>query len=125
MKMLGNWSAGQIFKHLATVYNASIDGINMSFPWPMCMIAKLFKSKMIHGAMPPGFKLPAEGAKQLMPEPTSTEEGLAALHEAVARLQREPHRAKHPVLGDLTREEWNSIHLNHAGLHMSFLTQAD
>jgi hypothetical protein len=60
-----------------------------------------------------------------MPEPTSTEEGLAALREAVARLQREPHRAKHPVLGDITRDEWNAIHLNHAKLHMGFLAPAD
>jgi hypothetical protein len=125
IKTLGNWSAGQIFEHLANVYNGSIDGFAMTFPWPMRMVARLFKSKLIHGVMPPGLKLPAEGTKQLMPEPISTEEGLAALHEAVARLQREPHRAKHPVLGDLTRDEWNAIHLNHAGLHMSFLAPAD
>ena len=31
------------------------------------------------------------------------------------------HRAKHPMLGDLTKEEWNKVHLKHASLHMSFL----
>ena len=121
MKTLGNWSAGQVFKHLANAYNGSIDGISMSFPWPMRMVAKLFKNRLIHGAMPPGVTLPASGAKQVMPEPISTEEGLAALRAAVARLQREPHRATHPVLGDLTRDEWDAIHINHANLHMIFL----
>jgi hypothetical protein len=108
IKTLGNWSAGQVFKHLATAYNGSIDGINMSFPWPMRMIARLFKSKLIHGTMPAGVKLPSEGAKQMMPEPTSTEEGLADLHAAVARLQRESQRARHPVLNSLARS-WDAL----------------
>ena len=56
-----------------------------------------------------------------MPAPTGTKEGLAELHTAVARLQQETHRAKHPVFGHLTNEEWNKLHLKHAGLHMSFL----
>jgi Protein of unknown function (DUF1569) len=121
VRALGNWSAGQIFRHLATVYSGSIDGITMTMPWILRMMARLFKKKLINGPMLPGFKLPAEAAKVLAPEPTSAEEGLAELHAAVSRLEREPHRAKHPVFGDLSREEWNQIHLKHASLHMSFL----
>ena len=118
---LGNWSAGQIFRHLATAYNASIDGFKTTFPWPMRFMAGLFKQKLINGAMPPGIKVPAGLAKEVMPEPTSTEYGLAQLRAAVARLEREPKRAKHPVFGELSNEEWNKVHLNHAKLHMSFL----
>jgi Protein of unknown function (DUF1569) len=125
MKTLGNWSAGQIFKHLANAYNGSLDGISMTFPWPMRMMAKLFKNKLINGQMPPGIKLPGEGAKKMMPGPTSTEEGLAALHAAVARLKQESHRVPHPVFGKLTNDEWNRIHLMHANLHMSFLAPGD
>jgi hypothetical protein len=121
MTGLGNWSAGQIFRHLATAYNGSIDGFKATFPWPMRFIAGLFKNKLINGAMPPGLKMPPKLAKEVMPEPTSTEEGLALLHAAVARLEREPKRAMHPVFGNLSNEEWNKIHLNHANLHMSFL----
>jgi Protein of unknown function (DUF1569) len=67
--------------------------------------------------MPAGFKPPSEGAKALAPGPTSTEEGLAELHAAVARLERESHRAKHPVFGDLSKEQWNQIHLTSSALH--------
>jgi hypothetical protein len=119
--LLGNWSPGQIFRHLATAYNGSIDGFKATFPWPMRFVARLFKNKLINGAMPPGITVPAKFAREVMPEPISTEEGLAQLRAAVARLEREPQRAKHPVFGDLSNEEWNKLHLNHANLHMSFL----
>ncbi len=121
VKTLGNWSPGQIFRHLAIAYNGSIDGFNTTFPWFMRFVAGMFKNKLINGAMPPGIKVPAKFAKQVMPDATSTEDGLAQPHAAVARLKREPQRGKHPVFGDMTKEEWDKIHLNHANLHMSFL----
>ncbi|HEV8060463.1 MAG TPA: DUF1569 domain-containing protein [Gemmataceae bacterium] len=121
---LGNWSAGQIFRHLATVYVGSIDGFAMTFPLHIRLVARLFKKKLLAGSMPAGLKLPAQGSEELMPPPTSTEEGLAELHAAVGRLQRETTRAKHPVFGNLTNEEWTRLHLKHASLHMSFLVPA-
>ncbi len=122
MKVLGNWSAGQIFRHLAIVYNQSIDGFTITFPWYFRIMAKIFRNKLIAGPMPPGFKLPSEGAKAFEPGPTSTAEGgLADLRAAVKRLEREPHRAIHPMFGELDQDQWNKIHLKHASLHMSFL----
>ena len=121
VKVLGNWSAGQIFRHLANAYNSSIDGFTMTFPLPLRLMARIFKKKLLAGPMPAGFKLPSDGAKALAPAPTSTEEGLADLHAAVARLERESHRAKHPMFGELSKEQWSNIHLKHANLHMSFL----
>lgn len=120
-KTLGNWSAGQIYRHLARAFNGSIDGFKATFPWYIRLMAGLFKKKLIAGAMPPGIKLPPNFARTVIPEPTSVEEGLAELRAAIARLEQEPHRAKSPVFGNLTKEEWDRIHLNHAQLHMSFL----
>ncbi len=79
VKAIGNWSAGQVFKHLATVYNGSIDGIAMTLPWHIRVMAGLFKKRLLSGPMPAGIKLPTDGEKTLMPEPTSTEAGLADL----------------------------------------------
>jgi hypothetical protein len=124
VKTLGNWSAGQIFQHLANAFNGSIDGFPQAFPWLMRAAARIFKKKLIHGAMPAGIAMPLKLAKVVMPEPTPTEVGLANLHAAVARLKQDPHRAEHPVFGRITGEEWNTIHLKHANLHMSFLTLA-
>ena len=121
-KTLGNWSAGQIFQHLANAFNGSIDGFPPSFPWFIRGIARLFKKKLINGAMPAGIKMPAQLAKAVMPDPTATEVGLANLKGAVSRLKQNPHRAPHPVFGHITAQEWNAVHLKHASLHMSFLT---
>jgi hypothetical protein len=121
VKSLGNWSPGQIYRHLAKAYNGSIDGFDGSFPWYIRVMAGLFKRKLIAGAMPPGIKLPGEFAKGVIPEITSTEDGLADLRAAIAWLEQEPRRAASPVFGNLTKEEWDQIHLNHAKLHMSFL----
>ena len=41
--VLGNWSAGQIFRHLAIAYNRSIDGFTMTFPWYFRLMASVFK----------------------------------------------------------------------------------
>jgi Protein of unknown function (DUF1569) len=121
IKTLGNWSAGQIFRHLAIVYNNSIDGFTFTMPLYIRVAARMFKKRILAGSMPPGFNLPPDGAEAMVPGPTTTEEGLAELHAAVTRLQQQSRRARHPVFGELTNEEWDRIHLKHAGLHMSFL----
>jgi hypothetical protein len=117
---LGNWSAGQIFRHLAISFNSSIDGFPFTFPWYFRLLGKVFKKKLLRGPMPPGYRLPAD-AEAVIPGPTSTEEGLAELRTAITRLQREPHRATNPIFGQISNDEWNQIHLMHANLHMSFL----
>jgi len=122
VKTLGNWSPGQIFQHLANAYNGSIDGFPGGFPWYIRAMARIFKKKLIGGPMPAGLKMPDKLAKAVMPQPSSTEVGLANLHAAVSRLKQELHRAAHPVFGDVSREEWDTMHLKHASLHMSFLT---
>ena len=121
VKTLGNWSPGQIFQHLANAFNGSIDGLPGGFPWFIRAVARIFKKKLIGGPMPAGVKMPDKLAKAVMPLPTSTEVGLANLHAAVSRLKQESHRAAHPVFGEVSNEEWDTIHLKHANLHMSFL----
>jgi hypothetical protein len=121
VKVLGNWSPGQVFRHLAKAYNGAIDGLAVKFPWHLRTLARLFKKRILSGAMPAGFKVPSNGEKALLPEPVSTEAGLAELHAAVDRFKRETKRAPHPVFGNLTEDEWTRLHLNHAALHMSFL----
>jgi Protein of unknown function (DUF1569) len=124
-KTLGNWTAGQIFAHLAKSFDTSIDGSDAQFPWYIRTLARVFKKQMLKRPMPAGFKLPAEAAAALVPPATSTAEGLAALRSAVARLENEPKRAYSPVLGEMTRDQWNQLHLSHANLHMSFVVPDD
>jgi hypothetical protein len=125
IRTLGNWTAGQIFQHLATTMNGSIDGMAFRAPWYIRFIVQtFFKRRFLTKPMSPGFQLPEQAANVLLPPPTGLEEGLANCRKALQRLQADSQRAPSPVLGVLTREEWEQLHCRHAELHLSFLVPA-
>jgi len=122
IRTLGNWSAGQVFKHLATIMNKCMDGFDNRLPGPMRFVLRLFfKRKFLTQPMKPGFKLGAKAAAELVPPPTSLEEGLLCIRQALDRLQLESKRAPSAFLGPLTRDEWDQLHCRHSELHLSFL----
>lgn len=123
-RALGNWSQGQIYKHLAVVMAGSIDGFSVRAPWFVRLLARLFKKRILSKPMAAGYQLPAEAAAAIVPGETSVGEGLDLLRKAIERLQTETQRYPSPFLGKLTIEEWNQLHLRHAELHMSFLAEA-
>jgi hypothetical protein len=125
VKSLGNWSTGQIFQHLATSFNNSIDGSDIRAPWYFRFLGPLLKKRLLGGSMSPGFKLPAWAAASLEPKVTSTEDGLNALRNAIGRQEHESRRVADPVFGPMTPAEWEQLHLKHAALHMSFLVPQD
>ncbi len=125
VKMVGNWSLGQVFDHLTRTMNASIDGFPFRGSWPMRMMLRLLmKKRFLTKGLPAGFEIPKQ-AEPLAPTATSTEEGFSALRSVIDRLRQEPKRAEHPFLGELTHDEWTEFHLRHAELHMSFAAPVD
>jgi hypothetical protein len=126
VRALGNWTPGQIYQHLATSMNIAIDGATFTTSWPFRIIGRFFmKKRLQYKPMSPGFKLPANAAKELVPPPTDEKVGLEALRKAIKRMQTETKRAASPFLGELTREECDRIHCRHAELHLSFLVPED
>jgi hypothetical protein len=126
IRTLGNLTAGQIVKHLATVMNRSIDGFSTGLPSVVRTMLRLFlKRKILIQPMSPGFKLPAKAQADLIPGPTSLDQALADIRGAIKRLQTEPGRVQSPFLGPLTRDEWNQLHCRHCELHLSFLVPVD
>lgn len=125
VRTLGNWSAGQIFQHLAIVMHGAIDGMEIPLPLPMRLllpVVLLFrKQKFLNSPMPAGISLPKAAATALIPPPTSWDDGLAALRSGLRRLQASPRFARHPFLGNLTAAEWAQVQCRHCELHLSFL----
>lgn len=118
---LGNWSAAQIFEHLARVMNGTIDGLPFTVPWIVRMVLKLFKRRFINGPMSPGFTLPTK-AKSIVPEPIeTTDQALNHLRQAIARLKQTDQRAPSPAFGVMTLEESDRLQMTHAEMHLSFL----
>lgn len=124
VKSLGNWSGGQILKHLATVMNGSIDGMPFRAPWLVRVLCRMIKRRVLTKGMSPGFRLSGKAAEAIVPPETGWEEGLAMFREAIRRLQTESKRAPSPFLGSMTREDWDQLHCRHSELHLSFLRPA-
>jgi hypothetical protein len=126
IRTLGNWSAGQIFEHVARVMDKSLDGSDNNLPAFLRFIFRwTMKQRVISKPMGAGLKLPEKAGVELIPPPTSLEDGLAHIRSVIHRLQTEPNRAPSAFLGPLTIEEWNQLHCRHAELHFSFLIPVD
>jgi Protein of unknown function (DUF1569) len=127
MRTLGNWSAGQVLKHLAILMNKSIDGFVTRPPLVVRVIVRwFFKRRFLTKPMSAGFKLPAEAMAELgAPPTTNLDEGFQSIRHAIKRLKTEPTRAPSAVLGPLTADEWEQLHCRHCELHLSFLVPAD
>ncbi len=118
VRTLGNWSYGQILKHLALSIDSSIDGTGFMLPAPArWLMSLLMKKRFLSQPIPAGFKSVAK----FIPSETSVEEGLAALRAAIERQQHNTSRALHPAFGKLSTEEWDAFNQRHAEMHMSFV----
>jgi hypothetical protein len=124
VRNLGNWTPGQVLKHLALAMTYSIDGFPTRAPFPLRIVGKLVKKRVLIKGMSPGFQLKKDTARALVPAPTDWQEGLAAFQAALKRLQTETKRAPHGFFGSLTNDEYARLHCRHAELHLSFLLPA-
>jgi hypothetical protein len=99
----------------------SLDGARFKASWFVRLLGPWFKKRMLTRPMCPGFQLPANAAKYLIPEDEcEMHEALRHLHTAVSRCHTTTVREPSPFIGPLTAEEWDQLHLRHAELHLSF-----
>jgi hypothetical protein len=121
VRAVGNWSPGQNLKHLAIVMNGCIDGIPFKAPFYIRAVGWLMRNRFLKNPMPAGFDLPKAAAAEMVPGDISWDEGMQQFRTAFQRVKTEPQRHPHPVLGALTREQWDQLHCRHCELHLSFL----
>jgi hypothetical protein len=122
IRTLGRWSLGQILDHLATWMEFSIDGVPVRMPLALRLIVRPLRRWIIYRPMRPGFRWPQNADPRLVPQkPVSTHDGLEHLRHAIGRLRTEGHRASSPLLGRLSANEWEQLHLRHAEHHLSFV----
>src|SRR5947209_14490825 len=102
VKQLGNWTLGQSLGHLANAMDMAVDGAKIRPPWLIGLMGRIFKKQVLK-KMSPGYNLPPNVAKDLIPQPSlSTTEGIVMFRTAVRRLKATPDRAPSPFLGRLT-----------------------
>jgi len=112
---------GQIYKHLALATDVMLDGAPASPPAPIQRLLRMvMKKRMTTKTLSPGFRLTRKAAV-LIPDETTPQAGLLLLQNATERVRSTTQRARHPVFGACTCEEWDAFHFRHCEMHMSFI----
>jgi hypothetical protein len=118
-EQLGNWKLGDICFHLNFYFSGSLDGFPFKLPW----IIRTFIGKpalwwRLRNDYPPGSMTVPKSV------PSGDVDENTVLNETVTLLRRlNEARKLHPssLFGDLTIDQWKSLHLQHAAHHLSFL----
>lgn len=120
-RTIGNWSLDKLIMHLSQTIHGSIDGFKTKAPLAIRLIMPFFKSRIINAKeLKPGINLPKAAVSAAYPDAGSLQEALDDLRRAVARTKTERMTASHPAFGKMTHEEWNTLHLRHSEMHLSF-----
>lgn len=122
LKHLGNWSLGQTLGHLAFWISTPFDGYpaQLNPPFFIRWILRLRKNAFVRGGMPAGVRIPRIQGGTLGTDPMTAQAGLNAFSRACERLSKAAPAIPNIILGPLTHEEWISLNLRHAELHLSF-----
>ena len=121
-EQLGQWSLGQICRHLRLTFDCSMDGypIWMSFFAPIRPIIRwLMLPRLLRGDSPKGVPT----AKMMVPPRGLNDEQEIALFEAsVRRLENHDGVFKpHPGFGRMERDLMLQFHSVHSAHHLGFL----
>lgn len=118
----GNWTLGQAVGHIAYWAERPYEGFPTlrPMPWPMRMLLKLMKGRMLNKGMPVGVKIPGVPDGTLGIDPMPTGAAIARLRDAFTRLSIESPTTPSPLFGRMTHDEWIALNLRHSELHLSF-----
>lgn len=125
LRTTGGWTAGQILEHCGRFVRCSIDGFEGGMPWVLRVVGRrvIRPLALRPGAqMKPGIRLPRSASALLPGEGVSVAEGAAVLRGQLDRVERgERMEAQSPLLGALTHEQWERLHLSHCTMHLGFV----
>ncbi len=127
VRTTGNHTFGQILEHLARTHDMTTGRLEAPRPpWFMRLMIPLMKPMLINDKpVKPGFKLPAKAEGVFWPDQEfEVSEALAHLKESVEHYKSHGPMPKHPMFGNLTRQQNDSLNCRHAALHLSFVHPA-
>ena len=140
LRVTGNWSAGQIMIHIARLIERSMDGFGAlpvsERPIPTGFRAIAVKAQRAGDAaaerslreralaapmVPYGLSAALPGEID-PPVQAWTPDGAARLRSTLGRIRAgHPMDKPSPTMSRLSQEEWATVHLRHAELHLSFI----
>ncbi|MCA9218582.1 MAG: DUF1569 domain-containing protein [Planctomycetales bacterium] len=127
VRTTGNHSFGQILEHLAITHDMTTGRIKAPAPpWYMRLFIMIMKPVLIKDRpIKPGFKLPADAERVFWPNREfAVNEALSHLKESVEHYKSKGPLPKHPMFGNLSREQNDRMNCRHAELHLGFVHPA-
>lgn len=120
---LGRWTAAQNFFHLAAAFEGSIQELPKGYPKFVRLLVRPLRSIVTSYRFPPWLPIPASIRSRLEPPKDvrfdeQRSRLIKAIHAFTSHIGKHP---PHPVLGELTRDEWIGFHLRHTSHHLSFI----
>ena len=120
-RTLGQWSLGQICRHLSGVVAASAEGFPGLLPWLVRRTVgpRILRTMLTTEALREGVWLP----EKIKPKPGLDARAEAeTLRAAVRQFAARPDPpVEHPICGKLTRDQWDHFHRVHCAHHLSFV----
>jgi hypothetical protein len=119
----GNWTAGQIFAHLAAWIEYGYQGYPINQPpLPIRWLLRMFLPRMLKKGMSPGVRIPGVKEGTVGQDMQETLAAAERLKQAFARLaNHEPAPYDSPAFGPMSHEDRIRLNLRHAELHLGFL----
>jgi hypothetical protein len=141
LRTTGNWSVGQILVHIARGIERSMDGFGSAPASERLRGANGNGDRALRGALANAQAAEAAAKARLLthahqpagesiagpgelepPAQVWTPDGAARLRGAIERVRAgHPMNKPSPTAGALSAKEWETFHLRHAALHLSFV----
>jgi hypothetical protein len=122
----GNWTAAQVFEHLAKFIEYSFDGFPFMYPWPMrfasWVVGTISWRWLMQLAFRPGFTNPRVAAAVEPDAGVTLKQAAQSVRKQLRRILDGEQMVQRNPTGELpSHEQWVECHLRHAELHLGFL----
>jgi len=123
LRVVGNWSPGQVMAHLASWIEYGYDGYPIGAPpFFIRWFLKLGVKKMLRDGMPRGVRIPGVKEGTVGMDEMETPAAAERLIAAFKRLQDGEEAKFHsPAFGAMSHADRIELNLRHAELHFGFL----
>ncbi|MCC9599414.1 DUF1569 domain-containing protein [Stieleria sp. JC731] len=125
VKTSGNFTFPQIVEHLATAFDIS-SGHQTPPPIPFILrlIGPLLGRIVAHRPMKPGLKLPQNAQDFFWRDEQQLDEAMTTFREAFKRYRAVDKLPRHPIFGNLSRDNNEQLQCRHMELHLGFVHPA-
>ena len=122
VETIGKFSFPQIVEHLATAFDIS-SGHQTPPPVPFFLriLGPLMARRAARKPMKPGLKLPASAQEFFWKDERELDTVMSTFRESLKRYREVDPLPRHPIFGNLSRDDNEQLQCRHMELHLGFV----